>query len=373
MGIGRQVRLLNDTSRSDYYSGEPTRRIPISIFYPTRETGSSHYGDLYQSDPDMLVRIYGEGNPDKAEYLRGVTTHFLNEAAPDRSRRCPVIVFSHGLEADRDFYLFLIESLVAEGYIVVTTGHLYDTDVTLLPDGEIVKMKPGLLGEASVAQRRAQIQARGQDMTFVVDHLAALDQDPMFQGMLDLDRVGLAGHSLGGMTVLKSLPHPLVKAAVMLDAALRFIDVEDELTADQTVAKPVLNFRRDGVSYGDRLRYRIERARDHSAEKFREIIQREHEDALADEVDLRQLYQYVGGSTRNFIYMDKTVHMTFCDWFRLVPDKYYPTLMPIDQAHALISRVVSAFFGEHLLGQGKAYTELINDSPLLHLELIRMS
>lgn len=374
MGIGRKVRVLVDESRQDFYSGEPQRRIPISVFYPTSQEGTSLYQDLYDPFPEMLVKIYGEGKKEKAEHLKNVTTSFLNDAPADRSQPRPVIVFSHGLEADRDFYLFLIEPLVAEGYVVVTTGHLYDTDVTLLPGGEVVKMKEGLLGEASVSQRQAQIRARGEDMTFVVDQLQTLNEDPEFRGLLDLDRVGIAGHSLGGMTVLRTLPHPLVKAGVMLDAALQFIEVDEDLAQNRTVAKPVLNFRRDSISYGDRLRFRIEKSKEQSPAKFQDIVLREHAAALADEVFVRQLYQYVEGNFKNFIYLDKTVHMTFCDWFTLMPEKYYPTLIPIEEAHATISRIVSAFFREHLLRDGRPYTELINDSQAqgVHLELIQM-
>ncbi len=375
MGIGRKTRLLIDETRTDFYSGEKTRRIPISIFYPTRREGASLYEDLYAPNQELLAKIYGEGKKERIEHLKTVKTSFQNDAPPDLEQARPVIVFSHGLEADRDFYLFLIEPLVRDGYVVVTTGHLYDTDLTLLPDGEQVKMKEGLLGESSRAQRTAQIEARGGDMLFVVDYLNTLNEDPTFRGLLDLDHVGIAGHSLGGMTVLKTLPHPMVRAGVMLDAALQFIDVEKELSAGITLNKPVLNFRRDGISYGDRLKFRIEKSRERSPEKFMEILLKEHDEALADEVVVRQLYQYVNGQFRHFIYMDKTVHMTFCDWFRLVPDKYYPTLIPIDEAHGLIADLVCDFFREHLLNEGKPYTERIIQSQTqgIHLEVIHMN
>lgn len=374
MGIGRKVRLLTDSTRVDFYSGEPVRRIPISIFYPTKQEGSSFYKDLYDPYPEMLAKIYGEGKRERIEALDQLKAQFMNEAEPDRSNVYPVIVFSHGLEADRDFYLFLIEPLVNDGYIVVTTGHLYDTDVTLLPTGEVIKMKEGLLGEASFAERAAQIEARGLDMTYVVDHLKTLNCDPDFAGMLDLNLVGLCGHSLGGMTVLKTLPHPLVKAGVLLDAALRLIDVDQKLLDGQTIHKPVLNFRRGAISYGDKLLFRIEKLKDKSCEKFKETILKEHEEALAEEVSTRKTFQYVNGEFKNFIYLDKSIHMTFCDWFTLVPDKYYPTLIPIEDAHGIISQVVLAFYRENLLKDGKPYSDLIYNASLqgIHMEQISM-
>lgn len=375
MGIGRITRLLTDTSRSDFYSDEAVRRIPISIFYPTRQEGTSRYRDLYAPREEMLVKIYGEGNKERIQHLEGVKTRFLNEAEPDRERTCPVVVFSHGLEADRDFYLFLIEPLVAEGYLVVTTGHLYDTDVTLLPDGEVVEMKPGLLGESTYPQRRGQIETRGRDMTFVVDQLKALNEDPLFEGMLDLDKVALCGHSLGGMTVLEALPHPLVKAGVMLDAAVSLIDVEEALKMGELVDKPVLNIRRWNIGYEGRLRPRIERLREKSPQRFQDVILKEHDEVLKDEQGTSDLYRYVNGRPENFILIRDTVHMTFCDWFSLVPDKYIPGLLPMEKAYALINQAVATFLQENLLGQGTPYTELIrgNEEPDIQQEPVRLS
>lgn len=374
MGIGRKVRLLTDESRKDYYSGEPSRRIPISLFYPTRQEGTSFYADLYDPHQELLEKIYGAGRADRIEHLKSVRTSFLNDAAPDIKKRCPVIVFSHGLEADRDFYLFLVEPLVEQGYFVVTTGHLYDTDLTLLPGGETVKMKKGLLDETSKEERQAQIEERGRDLRFVVDFLSKLNDDSEFSGMLDLDRVGLCGHSLGGMTVLKTMPHPLVKAGVLLDAALRLLDVEKELMEDLTLNKPVLNLRRGSITYGDRLRYLIEKSRDKDSARFRESILREHDEVLEEEVVTRQLYRYAGAKPQYFIYIDKTIHMTFCDWFRLVPDKYYPTLLPIEDAHHIIAGLVSAFFKETLLEEGTDYTDLLQSGALpgVHMEPVQL-
>lgn len=364
MNIGRRTDLLVDDRKEPYYSQEPNRRIPVSFFYPTAEIGESFYKDLYAPKEEMLVKIYAEGKPERKERLATFPAAFLNGAEPMGGQAYPVIVFSHGLEADRDFYLFLIEPLVKAGYLVVTLGHLYDTDVTLLPDGELVRMKQGLLAESSYEERRQQIEIRGRDMKFVLDRLKDFNQSGFLKGLMDLDRVAICGHSLGGMTCLEALDHPLVKSAVLLDAALAYTDLAPALALNQTVEKPVLNFRRDGIDYAQRLKPRIERLKDKSAESFKKAIIKEHEAVIQDEVATRQLFEYVKGDRRHFITMDKTVHMSFCDWFLLVPDEYYPSLMPIEEAHAIMVETILAFYKENLLGQGKPYTDLIDSNKL---------
>ena len=66
--------------------------------------------------------------------------------------------------------------------------------------------------------------------------------------------------------------------------------------------------------------------------------------------------------------------MTFCDWFTLVPDKSYPTLIPIEDAHAIISKAVLAFFRENLLKEGTPYSDMIYNATLqgIHMEQISM-
>lgn len=372
MGIGRKVRLLVDETRKDFYSDESTRRIPISIFYPTKEETSSFYEAVYHPLEELFYKIYDEGKEGQRDYLAKVPVGFQNDAPVDLTCQRPVIVFSHGLQADRDFYLFLIEPLVREGYVVVTVGHLYDTDFTLIPGEpqEVVAMKKGLLDHSQVQYRKDQIAARGQDLRFVLDQLKDFNEMEEFKNLLDLCKVAICGHSLGGMTVLKALSHPLVKVGVMLDAALAYIDVEDALAQDLLVPKPLLNFRRDGISYYDRLSHRIEKLRDTQANRFKDAILKEHEATLGEMVATRQLFHYVAGSHENFITMDKTVHMSFCDWFLLHPEKYYASLMPIEEAHRGMVTLVSAFFEQHLLGRGKPYSDLIEQEGVqgVHLE-----
>ncbi|MFB0918716.1 MAG: hypothetical protein QMB63_06575 [Clostridiaceae bacterium] len=289
MGIGRQTKLLIDKTRIDYYSGEPERKIPISIFYPTVDNGKSKYKDIYYPKTEMLNEIYAEGRNSRVKILDDIEVEFINNATMDKSKQnLPVVIFSHGLTADRDFYMFLVIPMVKAGFIVIDTGHIYDTDFTLLPDGSVVKMKEGLLAMSKPEERYAQIKCRADDVKFVADSLAEINEGSDFKGMLNLDRVSVAGHSLGGMTAVFAMEHPLIKAGIILDAALAYFD-SDNIDSEAVKNKPILNFRRDKVDYGDRLKDKIERSVNKSAENYKKAVVKEHEMALIEEVNTIKL------------------------------------------------------------------------------------
>ena len=67
------------------------------------------------------------------------------------------------------------------------------------------------------------MSVRPKDLKFVVDELARLNGEAggPFAGKLDLTKVAVAGHSLGGLAALLSIKQEArFKAAVLLDARL---------------------------------------------------------------------------------------------------------------------------------------------------------
>ncbi|GEM_PF-5338989 len=359
MGIGRQTKLLIDKSRTDYYSGEPERKIPISIIYPTKESGNSKYKDIYFPKTEMLNEIYAEGRTDRVKILDDLEVEFINNAPSDLSKKkLPVVIFSHGLTADRDFYMFLVIPLVKQGFIVVDTGHLYDTDFTLLPDGSVVKMKEGLLAMSKPEERYAQIKCRADDIKFVADSLAELNESSEFEGMFDLDKVSVAGHSLGGMTAVFAMEHPLIKAGVILDAALAYFD-SDNLDTKATANKRLLNIRRDKVDYGERIKVKLEKSVNKSAENFKKAVMKEHEMALIEETNTKKMYEAFNSKPQDFIYMDDTVHLTFTDWFTLLPDLEVEGNTKVSKAHPIIAELAINFLEEYLSGLNKGYSDIM--------------
>jgi len=141
----------------------------------------------------------------------------------------PVIVFSHGLGGSREGYEYLGRYWATYGYVVVHVQHPGSDDAV---GKDQDKVKIGEAMRRALANPKTAVD-RPADVRFVLDQLAALNRDePTVKGKLDLDHVGMAGHSFGAWTTLilagqlvvsprgreMSLADPRIKAALSMSA-----------------------------------------------------------------------------------------------------------------------------------------------------------
>src|SRR5205823_1974481 len=98
--------------------------------------------------------------------------------------------------------------LASHGYVVVGFDAPYRTGQVVFPDGRVIARRPEnnpeLLSGADLARLADKLLAAWTaDIAFVLDQLARLnssDSSSKFKGRLDMTRVGVFGHSLGGAT-----------------------------------------------------------------------------------------------------------------------------------------------------------------------------
>jgi dienelactone hydrolase len=129
--------------------------------------------------------------------------------------RFPVIIYSHGLgdqqgRSVRTENTEKVLQLASHGYIVLAIEHT-DAYATVLPPGNLI------VGRNVWSFNF--LKDRLKDVTFLLNHLGELNaSDSVFQGRLDLDRLGIMGWSWGGGTSAEALHlEERLKAAVLLD------------------------------------------------------------------------------------------------------------------------------------------------------------
>jgi hypothetical protein len=109
----------------------------------------------------------------------------------------PVILFSHGLGGSREGYAYLGNHWASWGYCCIHLEH-EGSDSSVWQDKNPVR----IWQDMKKAANTVNAQQRVQDMQFAIEMLKQLNQQPPYKGKLDIQRIGIAGHSFGAQTTL---------------------------------------------------------------------------------------------------------------------------------------------------------------------------
>ena len=148
--IGETTIRFNDTARK--------RPLVTEVWYPTTDTLTKHSADF-------------------AAFVRKETVKDGKIA----NRKYPLILISHGTGGNRLTLEWLADTLVQAGFIVAAVDHWGNTYDNVIPIDFATPWE------------------RPRDISFV---LTGLLKDPKFGPAIDQSRIGAAGFSIGGYTVI---------------------------------------------------------------------------------------------------------------------------------------------------------------------------
>lgn len=180
----RTVTLVDDTRTST--DGGP-RTLVTEIWYPAVETARGKPGTSYDIR-ELLTDEQREMLSDMPEVL--LETRAVRDAEPRRDRGAfPLVLFSHGHSGMRWQSTFYTVALASHGYVVIAPDH---------EDGTLSDTLRDKLDSVVVL-----FDKRPADGTFLLDVFTDLpDEDPLAE-IIDVERIGVSGHSFGGFTSLR--------------------------------------------------------------------------------------------------------------------------------------------------------------------------
>ncbi|HUZ45368.1 MAG TPA: hypothetical protein VMW54_01900 [Terriglobia bacterium] len=223
--IGRSLFDWKDPNRKDPYSSSigKDRELMVWLWYPAEPSPSAQPAQYIPSSWAAELPWRPMTVPAK------VRVHAVaNAPLAAKEKSYPVLVFSTGFGNLPSDYTSLLEDLASSGYIVLGITNTYSAPVVRFPDGRAAQHLPA----ASFPHGpRQAIQAAGDNMVkvwaadvrFSLDRLQEMDANPKsrFHGRLDLERVGLLGHSFGGAATAEACStDPRCKAGIDMDGTL---------------------------------------------------------------------------------------------------------------------------------------------------------
>jgi predicted dienelactone hydrolase len=223
--VGIQYFHLIDENRTDPFlaSGTKKRELMIKVYYPAEPDASKPFSPYFHNSPELLrLLTTGYGMPAFLfDHLILVKTNSKdNLQIADEQQSYPVILFSHGAGTTMEVQTSQCEDLASHGYIVVAIDHTYVSAATVFPD-RIVSHKGATTDFNTPEPAEIITQIMADDSSFVIDTLEEMNQgqlESIFRGKLDLARIGVIGHSVGGAVAYNLAMHDSrVKAAINLD------------------------------------------------------------------------------------------------------------------------------------------------------------
>ena len=241
--VGTTRWVVVDPSRQEIFAPGKAREVEVIAWYPRAASGSA--AGARDTAPYMrhgmeevlsFARLAKLG--DAYNGLANVQTHSVIDAPPAGTPASfPVIVFSHGYTGLPSSHTGLMEDLASHGWAVLHVVHPYEATGSKLADGSVVTftdeknaMRPEIMAvlnewkEEGATMEKVLAATDGTeregylrgylatlkntdhvvrrwvaDVTVVLDRLPTSGPGSQLAAKLDLTRLGVAGHSMGGV------------------------------------------------------------------------------------------------------------------------------------------------------------------------------
>ncbi|OHB69412.1 MAG: hypothetical protein A2V70_20055 [Planctomycetes bacterium RBG_13_63_9] len=197
----------------------------LAISWPGVAPGADPPTGVYAASPgDLQIGIFRDEWTDPSRNRKIPAKIYYPETAEGPF---PIILFSHGLGSTCERYAYLGRHWASHGFVSVHVQHKGTDDSvwrgTFRPRRALLR----------AAQDTKRALDRPPDLTFAINQLEKMNQQQTpLHGRLDLDHVGIAGHSFGGFATLA------VAGQVFVDADGKQFTLADDRAKAMIVMSP---------------------------------------------------------------------------------------------------------------------------------------
>lgn len=353
-----QLHLIDD-SRRDPWVPSRLRELMISIWYPAlsagsyppapympRRAGNLFLDQLVGSLPNSAGRLAPPGGKPPTIPLSGVqlpVTHAQDGAPVLSPDTYPVVLYQPGQGDVRELGTGLVSDLASHGYVVVTMDDTYEAAEVEFPGGRVVTPR---------ANQSPVDSVRIADTRFVLDELASLasgtnpdvEHRALPSGLstaLDLAKVGMFGHSLGGATAAKAMAADArISAGINLDGSMFLANP----ALHQNISKLGAQL---AVQLGDRA--------------F--MIMTHHGHDTHSDPSLAGFWSHLQGR-RLFLTMRHAQHYSYTDLEQFLGQLLTARILPHQITHARVSELIGTIQPTRAVAAERAYIAAFFDLQL---------
>ena len=237
--VGTRIYDLEDRSREEFYTvtENDRRRIKYQIWYPTDETEGFQKAKWISDGVTLTRQLAGSMYlpPFMLDHTAQINSNsFLDAPISGKNERYPVVLLSHGWLGFRELHTDFAEELASHGFIAVSIDHSYGSQAVKFEDGTVAFLnKNALPPEKDITNftdsSNLLVTTYGEDVASVLDDLEERNEnDADYMGRMNLDAIGLMGHSTGGGgSVYISVKDDRIKALLGLDAWVNPVESKD--------------------------------------------------------------------------------------------------------------------------------------------------
>lgn len=348
--IGTKSFHFIDTTRPEIFTDHPSdhRELSVQVWYPADKVDDQKPVKYFSNK--KLVSAFRKLMPIPfgLEYLTLIDTHSYEDVPlSTKEEKYPVILFSHGYTGSVRQNTVQMEELASHGYIVFSIGHTYEAVAVEFPNDQIIGFdkkqidlfsneltksvnkesikENGIAAAVSMSLDKAKISDRSirlwtADTIFIANEIEKLEtgeKESIFQNRLDMDKLGVFGHSFGGATAGQTLlMDKRFKAGINMDGG-QFGDLRENI-----ISQPFM-LMQSSVSDGS-------------------LIVGYHQE--------QNMYNIRVSGTKHFSYTDMSIYSPMYKWAGIIGDTNGHRMQKIMNDYIL------SFFNQYLKGE---------DSPLL--------
>lgn len=352
--VGTQTFNFLDESRNEIFTDNQNdkRQLVVQIWYPAGSVKNKKQGNLFPKDKSIFneyKRLYGKawGIPgfilDYWKYVKN--NSFRGAEILSNKGSFPLIIISHGMANGSVLHTSQAENLASHGYIVAAVDHTYSTTATAFLNGKVTGFETDISGKKFSDEGVRYENVWTEDIAFVIDQIEKLNNgDKMFSKRINMNSIGVMGHSFGGATAFNALYlNPKIDVGIDMDGSLCIVDNRMD------IKKPFMfmlsenyfgakNFEKN-ISDEELRKHRLTR------DEYIKLVERSEKEEQIMKSVLRN------GGTR--IYIKGTEHMNFNDLqliSRIV--RFTRQTGDIDELRSwnIVNNYIIDFFNLHLKG-----------------------